>query len=82
MTGADWSVLGLYLVIVVGMSFSLARRQAAPEDYFLGGRKIPSEALAGSIRATQVSAVSMIGAPEALIQRFGGRVERVLGRRF
>ena len=63
MTGLDWFVMGLYLAAILGMSFYLARSQESPEDYFLAGRKVPALALAGSIMATQVSAVSLIGAP-------------------
>jgi len=72
MTGLDWLVLGTYLAAIVLMSFSLARDQRSPADYFLGGRKISSWAIAGSIMATQVSAVSLIGAPAFVAIKVGG----------
>lgn len=72
MTGLDWFVLGAYLVTIVAMSFLLARGQRSPVDYFLGGRKVSSWAIAGSIMATQVSAVSLIGAPAFVALKPGG----------
>jgi SSS family solute:Na+ symporter len=72
MTGLDWSVLGIYLAGIVGLSFFLARNQHSPADYFLGGRNLSSWAIAGSIMATQVSAVSLIGAPAFVAVRTGG----------
>ncbi len=72
MTRLDWLVLGAYLAAIVIMSFALARGQRSPVDYFLGGRKISSWAIAGSIMATQVSAVSLIGAPAFVALKAGG----------
>jgi len=72
MTTLDWLVLGTYLAAVVGMSFFLSRGQRSPVDYFLGGRTVSSWAIAGSIMATQVSAVSLISAPAFVAIKAGG----------
>lgn len=68
----DVSIVGAYLVAVVGMSWVLARRQSTGDDYFLAGRGLGGPALAASLVANQVSAISMIGAPAFVALREGG----------
>jgi len=63
MTALDWAVITLYLGGTLGLSAWLARGQASPADYYVGGRKLPWWALAVSILATQSSANSFIGIP-------------------
>lgn len=62
----DWAVLAGYLVLLAatGVAFSL-RAQRTSEDYFLAGRRMPWWAVAVSIVATSMSAVSFIGVPES-----------------
>ncbi len=39
---ADYAVIGVYFLVLVGLGFYLSRKAAASlEDYFLGGRKLP-----------------------------------------
>lgn len=61
----DWSVLGLYFVIlaITGWHFS-KRENTSTDDYFLGGRKMPTWAVGVSIVATSMSAASFIGVPQ------------------
>ncbi len=61
----DWIVLVGYFIIlaVTGIIFS-RRSPKDTEDYFLGGRRMPSWAVAISIVATSLSAVTFIGAPQ------------------
>ena len=68
----DWVILGAYLAGVIAMSIFLGRRQHSPDDYFLAGRKMKSWPIALSIMATQVSAVSLIGAPAFVALKTGG----------
>ena len=62
----DWVTLGAYffILIVSGWYFS-KKSKVTPEDYFLGGRKMPAWAVSISIVATSMSAASFIGVPEA-----------------
>ncbi len=61
----DWSVLGLYALVLVGSGVWLSRReQKDTEDYFLGGRRMPAWAVAVSVVATSMSAASFIGVPQ------------------
>ncbi|MFT5424280.1 MAG: SSS family solute:Na+ symporter [Phycisphaerales bacterium] len=62
----DWAVLAVYFLILVGSGIWFSRKkQQNTEDYFLGGRSMPVWAVAVSIVATSMSAVSFIGAPGA-----------------
>jgi len=62
MTFVDWMVLSSYILLIIGMSWWVGRRQKSQEDYYLGGRSMPAWQIALSIMATQVSAISLIGA--------------------
>ena len=63
MTSIDWVVLCIYIFFIIGMSAWIGRRQKSQEDYYLGGRAMGSWQVAMSIMATQVSAISLVGAP-------------------
>lgn len=61
----DWVVLALYFTIIAVSGFLFARKKTeSSEDYFLGSRSMPSWAVAVSIVATSLSAVTFVGAPE------------------
>jgi len=68
----DWTILSAYLAGIIAMSLFLGRRQRSPDDYFLAGRRMKSWPIALSIMATQVSAVSLIGAPAFVALKPGG----------
>ena len=70
-TWIDWSVLAAYLVFTTALGAKLAGKQATIRDFFLGGRKLPWPAVAGSIIATEISAVTFISAP-AIVFAAGG----------
>ncbi|MFH1038142.1 MAG: sodium:solute symporter [PVC group bacterium] len=61
----DYIVLGLYFVSIASIGLLAGRREKNTEDYFLGGRAMPWWAVTFSILATEVSAVTFIGAPGA-----------------
>jgi SSS family solute:Na+ symporter len=63
---ADWAVLGLYLLVMLGIGVGamLRERKEATEEFFLGGRSMPSWALAISIVGSSLSAATFIGAPD------------------
>jgi SSS family transporter len=75
MTTLDWTIVGLYLAAVLGMSAWVARGQKSNADYYVGGRKLPWWALAMSIMATQSSANSFLGIPAFVALRPGGGVK-------
>lgn len=64
-TLADWIVLGAYFLTLAITGYLFSRKSPKDtDDYFLGGRRMPSWAVAISIVATSLSAVTFIGAPE------------------
>ena len=72
MTFVDWMVLSSYILLIIGMSWWVGRRQKSQEDYYLGGRSMPAWQIALSIMATQVSAISLIGAPAFIAVKGNG----------
>jgi SSS family transporter len=61
----DWIVLAAYFAILAVSGYLFTRRKSEnSEDYFLGSRSMPSWAVAVSIVATSLSAVTFVGAPE------------------
>ncbi len=68
----DWLVLAAYLTGIMGMAIGLGRRHRSADDYYLAGRRMKAWPIALSILATQVSAVSLIGAPAFVALRSGG----------
>ncbi len=62
----DWVVLGLYLLLMLGIGVGamLKERKEKTEEFFLGGRKMPTWALAISIVGSSLSAATFIGAPD------------------
>ncbi len=58
-----WVIIVLYLVIVVALGSFFARGQKEVSDYFLAGRSMGWLAVAISIVATDLSAISYIGCP-------------------
>ena len=60
---ADYLVLAGYFSALGLIGWRASRREKGTEDYFLGGRQMPWWAVTFSILATEVSAVTFIGAP-------------------
>ncbi|MCA9242786.1 MAG: sodium/solute symporter [Phycisphaerales bacterium] len=70
-TALDWGVLVAYFIATSLIGARFAGKQATIREFFLGGRKLPWPAVAGSIIATEVSAVTFISVP-ALVFAPGG----------
>jgi len=68
----DWGILILYILLIIGMSAWLGKKQESREDYYLGGRRMPPWQISLSIVATQVSAISLIGAPAFVALKANG----------
>ena len=59
----DWIVIIVYASFVICEGFYLGKKSKSQEDYFIGGREFKWWAIGLSVIATQVSAVTFIGAP-------------------
>ena len=60
--GLDWGMVGLYFAIVTVVGF-LVHRGGGTTEYFLGGRSMPTWAVAVSLVSTMLSVVTFIGVP-------------------
>ena len=59
----DFSAVGLYLAVLVGMGVYFSRREKTTDDFFLGGRRVPWWAAGLSIFGTQLSAITFMAMP-------------------
>ena len=68
---ADWLILLALFAAITVMARSLSRRQRTERDYFGGARNLPWYAVAASLVATEISAVTYISLP-SIVHRPGG----------
>ena len=61
LTAADWVVLGVYFVAIVGFGIWIGRDTAHISDFFLAGREMKWWAAGLSVMATQISAITFVG---------------------
>jgi len=66
-TWIDWAVVLAYLGLTTLVGHRMAGKQASIKDFFLGGRSLPWQAVSGSIIATEISGVTFIGVPGAVM---------------
>jgi SSS family solute:Na+ symporter len=66
---ADWTVIILYLLGMIGLGVWFGKDQHDARDYFLGSRNLPWWSVGLSIVATETSALTFIGVPALA---FGG----------
>jgi SSS family transporter len=59
----NWSVMGAYLLLLVGIGFYFSRGTQTSDDYFLGGGRVPWWAAGLSVFATMLSAITYIAIP-------------------
>ncbi len=59
----DWGVVAAYLVFTTWIGHKLRGKQSTIDDFFRAGRSLPWPAVAGSIIATEISALTFIGVP-------------------
>ena len=67
MNWLDWSIMGVYIIILICMAYYIGRKQKNKEDYYLGGNDIPFWGIGISTMATQCSTNSLLGAPAFVI---------------
>ena len=65
---ADYVVVLIYALVVVGIGFYFSRKQQDTEDFFLGGRKIPWFAAGLSLIVSLVSTLTYLGATGEVIR--------------
>ncbi|MGX5820314.1 sodium:solute symporter family transporter [Chitinophaga lutea] len=62
--GLDWTVIGCYFLLVIGISVVVSRNMGdTTGDFFLGGQKIPWWAAGLSIFGSKLSALTFIAIP-------------------
>ncbi|MFA5256865.1 MAG: hypothetical protein WC360_01835, partial [Opitutales bacterium] len=61
----DISIVVLYFAAVLGLGLWKGRGERGPEDFVVGGRRVPWLAVLCSIVATEISAATFIGVPQA-----------------
>lgn len=59
----DYSILAIYLAVLIAIGFYFSRRTKSTEDYFRGAGKIPWWAAGCSIFATMLSSLTFTGVP-------------------
>lgn len=67
----DWLVVAGYLGLTTWIGHRLKGAQSTIHDFFRAGRSLPWPAVAGSIIATEISALTFIGVP-AMVFAVGG----------
>jgi SSS family solute:Na+ symporter len=59
----NWSIVGVYLLMMVYIGYYFMRRESGTDTFFKGGQKIPWWAAGMSIFATMLSAVTYMAIP-------------------
>jgi len=59
----NYTILILYLVLLVAMGWFFSRREKSTHEFFLAGKRIPWWAAGLSIYATQLSAITFVATP-------------------
>ena len=62
----SWAIIALYMVATTILGRLLSHRQKTIRDFYLGGRRLPWPAVTGSIIATELSAMTLVGVPALL----------------
>jgi len=79
LTTIDFAVVSVYLAIMLAMGFRIARRNASTEDFFLGGRDLPSWAVGISLIASLLSTITYLGMPGEMFRTGIGFLTRQVG---
>ena len=61
MSVIDWTIIAVYLIWVIWDGIRLSKNTSGLEGYFLASRSLPWWAIGLSVKATQLSAITMIG---------------------
>lgn len=75
----DLAVLGVYLSLMLLMGAMIAVRQRSTDDFFVGGRNLPSWAVGISLLASLLSTITFLGMPGEMFRTGLGFLTRQLG---
>ena len=64
MTFIDWTIIAVFLIGLISIGFLFSKRNKNLEDYFLGGRSMPTWLVAFAATGTSISAGTFVGSPE------------------
>lgn len=79
LTIPDHVVIGVYLLSMLIMGLRIAFRQRSTDDFFLGGRSLPSWAVGISLLASLLSTITYLGMPGEMFRTGLGFLTRQLG---
>jgi SSS family solute:Na+ symporter len=79
MTGLEWGLILGYFALTLGVGWYSGRGNKAGEDLHLGGRSTPWVAALISLVATEVSAATLLGSPQAAFEGALFYVQLMLG---
>jgi SSS family transporter len=63
LSGLDWGIVGVGVVLLFAISYVFGREEKDTDDFFLGGRRIPPFVACLSFVATEISALTIVGFP-------------------
>lgn len=63
MSLVDWIVVGVYFIFTIGLGIFVGNKTNNTSDFFSGGKSFKWWAIGLSVMATQISAITFIGAP-------------------
>lgn len=79
LTIPDHLVIGVYLLSMLIMGLRIAFRQRSTDDFFVGGRNLPSWAVGISLLASLLSTITYLGMPGEMFRTGLGFLTRQLG---
>lgn len=59
----NWTILGIYVAVILAVGLALSRRVSTAEDFYVGRRTTPWWAIGISVVASYVSVLSFLGGP-------------------
>ncbi len=74
----DLTVVAIYLMAMLCMGFYIALRQKSTDDFFLGGRNLPSWAVGISLFASMLSTISYLSMPGEMFRSNTGYMLRFI----
>jgi Na+/proline symporter len=72
-SASDWAVVVFVFALTTWIGHRMSGKPATLREFFLGGKRLPWYAVAGSIVATEISAVTLISLP-AVVFKDGGNL--------
>ncbi|MGL5056543.1 MAG: sodium:solute symporter family transporter [Fusobacteriaceae bacterium] len=63
MTSLDWGIVVFYFIFTIILGIFIGKKTTSADDFFSGGKEFKWWAIGLSVMATQISAITFIGAP-------------------